>query len=148
MGHHVTITSAQFHIHPDYLDAACQALKELNKSDKGKSGINFGLLPDGTRGVTGRVFSWMPADYDKTMHSVGEILEALGFAVEMTPDDGLMITEYDGPTGDEDVFLDALAPYVTAGSYLKWRSEDALLWEDHFDGFQRRTFTGHSAYIS
>lgn len=148
MGHHVTITSARFHIHPDHLDAACQAMKELNKSDKGKSGINFGVLPDGTRGVTGRVFAWMPANYHETMHTAREILEALSFVVETPPDGGLVITEFDQSTGDEDVFLDALAPYVTAGSYLKWRSEDGLLWEDHFDGFQRRTFTGHAEYVS
>ena len=148
MGHHVTITSAQFHIHPDQLDAACQALKDLNKSDKGKSGLNFGLLPDGTRGITGRVFSWMPANYDETMHTAQEILEAVGFTVHMSADDGLVIAGFDGPTGDEDVFLDALGPFVTAGSYLKWRSEDALLWEDRFDGTQRRTFTGHATYIS
>lgn len=148
MGHHVTITSAQFHIHPDQLEPACQALKALNQRDELKSGINFGLLPNGERGITGRVFSWMPADYDETMHSVGEILEALGFTVHSSADGGLAIIGYDGPTGDEDVFLDALGPFVTAGSYLKWRSEDALLWEDRFDGHQRRNFTGHATYIS
>lgn len=141
MGHHVAITSAQFHIHPDLLEPACQALKDLNKSDKGKSGINFGLLPDGTRGITGRVFSWMPADYDERMSTAQEILEAVGFTVGMTPDGGLEIIGFDGPTGDEDVFLDAAAPYVTAGSYLKWRSEDDLRWEDRFDGTLRHAMT-------
>lgn len=129
MGYNVNMRGSHFIIPADKLDAACQALKGLNKRDELKSGGSY----SGGKQVS-RNFSWMPEHYDETMHTAAEILEALGFEVSWADGADLELMGYDSKSGDEGHFLAALAPFVPAGSYVNWEGEDGEYWQDYFDG--------------
>jgi hypothetical protein len=145
MGYYVTLTQASFTIPADKLGDAFEALKELNKRDELKSGGSYGELPDGTYGHTQSWFSWMDPEYDKTLKSAREILEALGFTVEDF-NGGLTITAYDDKIGDEEHFIRALAPFVAEGSHLDWKGEDGTLWRQLVRNGQLVTLDGHVEY--
>jgi hypothetical protein len=142
MGYYVNITAVDFRITAEKLPGALAALKELNQHNELKSGGGYG--PDGTGKYrqTSWHFAWMPEDYDQTMHSVREILEALSFEVEDYGEDGLEITGYDAKSGDEEHFLRALAPFVEPGCYIEWRGEEDDMWRQEFDGQTMTTKTG------
>ena len=46
----------------------------------------------------------------------------------------LYLEAYDSKAGAEDHFLEAVAPFVTPGSYIEWRGEDDTMWRQDFDG--------------
>lgn len=116
MGYYVTVTDAQFRVPEN--DTVLQVLKDLNKRDDLKRG--------GTWGENGKIqtwFSWMPENYDQHVTSVAEVFKALGFDTE-TKDGYVHLLYYDNKTGQEDIFLHAVAPYVKTGDYIEWQGED------------------------
>jgi hypothetical protein len=145
MGYNVMTIGGDVTIAADKLEPAFEALKALNKRDDLKTGGSYGALPDGTYGQTERWFAWMPVDYDKTAKDAREIFEMLGFNVE-EDDKGLHISDYDDKSGAEDTFLEAVAPFVTAGSYLEWEGEDGEHWRQDFDGTTVTTRHGRIVY--
>lgn len=66
-------------------------------------------------------FSWMPPLH--TLESVNAVFTALGFEIGETPE-GICLIDYDNKTGQEDLFLAVVAPFVKDGSWLEWRGED------------------------
>jgi hypothetical protein len=130
MGYYVTLTDADFLIPKAKEAKAIGALKALNdpKYDQQKQGGTW----DGT-GKSAAWYSWMTADYDQHVKSCAEVFTQLGFEVEETAE-GLRLTGYDNKTGQEDLFLAAVAPYVQEDSYLNWRGEDGILYRFQFDG--------------
>lgn len=146
MGYNVTMRGANFTIPADKLDAACQAMKDLNKRDELKTGGSFTFNPDGTP-KRKPCFAWMPEDYDETMHTAAEILMALGFEVSAEEGEDLHLLGYSDKTGSESVFLAALAPFVPAGSFVNWEGEDGELWQDYFDGASVTTKEGSVVYV-
>lgn len=138
MGYNVNTTGIKFTIPADKLDAACQALKDLNKDPNAdKSGSREGRPS----------FSWMPENYDETMHTAEEILKALGFQTWTENDGGLSLSGYADKTGDEDVFLEALAPFVPDGSYVNWEGEDGEHWQLWFEGGVMVQKAGSVVYV-
>jgi hypothetical protein len=145
MGYNVNLIGSNFIIPKDRLEDAFEAMKALNQRDDLKGGGAYGALPDGTYGTIEKFFSWMPADYDKTLKSAREILEALGFTVEDF-NGGLAITEYDDKAGDENHFIEAIAPFVEDGSYLEWEGEDGAHWRILVREGRAVAQTGHIEY--
>ncbi|QGJ92853.1 hypothetical protein PBI_BEAGLE_94 [Arthrobacter phage Beagle] len=133
MGYYASITAADFTIPTEKLDAAFEALKELDKHNDLKSGGSFGTLPDGTHGQKSWHFAWMGDDWTEKCKSVGDVLAELGFEISGTDGD-LEIYGYATKSGDEEHFLRALAPFVKPGSYLEWEGEDSQRWRQDFDG--------------
>jgi hypothetical protein len=145
MGYSVETLGVDFIIPAENLEAAFTALKELNKHNELKSGGSFGRKPDGSYGQTGWHFAWMDEDYDKTSRDAEHVLNQLGFQTSLD-DEGLRIEWYDGEKkGDEEHFLEALAPFVKPGSYIEWEGEDRQRWRQDFDG---ETMTERSGRIS
>lgn len=130
MGYYVTLKNADWLLPIAYEDLALDALKKINAPE-------FDHLKRGGRYAEGgRVaswYSWMPEDYDKTVTSVQEILELLGFECKST-DEGTRITAYDSKTGQEDLFLSTIAEYVAPGSFIDWLGEDGERFRYEFDG--------------
>lgn len=121
MGYYVRLTEAHFAI-PEREDVL-QALKDLNhRTDVKKYGGSWGA-----GGQTEAWFSWMPGNYDETVTSVQEVFDLLGFETEVK--DGLVyLTDYDNKTGQEDLFIETVAPFVNEGSYLVWCGEDNAMY--------------------
>ena len=141
MGYNVSMRGSHFIIPADKMDAACQALKDLNKRDELKSGGSFGGGQPAQHW-----FSWMPSDYDQTMDTAAEILEELGFDFSWAEGADLELMGYDSKSGDEEHFLAALAPFVPAGSYVNWEGEDGDHWQYFFDGEAMSTRNGSITY--
>lgn len=142
MGYYVVLTDADFLIPKANEAAALAALKALNdpKNDAKKQGGSYS-----GGGKTESWYSWMDADYDKKVKSCAEVFELLGFEVEESAE-GLRLTGYDNKTGQEDLFLAAVAPYVRAGSFLDWRGEDGMLYRFTFDGKRMQELSAKISY--
>jgi hypothetical protein len=72
----------------------------------------------------------MPEKYDETVTSVAEVFNLLGFETDTESYDGeyVGLTYYDSKMGSEDIFIEAVAPFVADGSYLSWRGEEGERW--------------------
>jgi hypothetical protein len=68
----------------------------------------------------------MNADWTET-ETVAEIFHMLGFETH-TQDGAVNVYGYDNKTGQEDLFLAAVAPFMPDGSYTEWRGEDGSSW--------------------
>jgi hypothetical protein len=123
MGYYVTLEDADFRIPEN--DNVLNVLKALNGRNDLKTG---GSWAGGKR--TRVWFAWMPEDYDKTVRSVSEVFNLLGFHTDTESSDGeyVSLVGYDSKSGSEDYFIAAVAPFVANGSYLSWRGEEGERW--------------------
>ena len=159
MGYYVDIDEADFFIAKYNFDAAYKKCVELNDRDDLKSGGGGAFtLPNGEQMKYGdprpegmnyhpmKWFSWMEPNYPETLKTFPEILTALGFDVsydEVGNIDGL---SYNNKIGNEDLFLQAIAPFVRNGSYINWMGEDHTMWQNSFDGEKMTTKTGRVVF--
>ena len=125
MGYYVEtvgdVADQVFFIPREKFDEAYKALCELNNHNELKSGGS----------LTEKTFAWMNWNYDETCKDLVEVLEEVGFDVYQN-DTGIIGLEYDSKTGDEEVFLKALAPFVKDGSYLPFKGEEGECWDYSF----------------
>lgn len=121
MGYYITLEESTFALRDEHKEAALETLKALNAPSNNhlKRGGSFA-----GGGKTEHWFSWMPADYDKTVTSLEEVFVLLGFEVGEAPDGAMLLVGYDTKTGQEDLFLGAIAPLVEDGTYLQFVGED------------------------
>lgn len=123
MGYYVVLEDSDWRI-PES-EEVLNVLKDLNKLDHLKTG---GSWEGGKQ--TRRWFAWMPENYDETVKSVAEVFNLLGFETDTESYDGeyVGLTYYNSKTGSEDIFIEAVAPFVADGSYLSWRGEEGERW--------------------
>lgn len=141
MGYYVETIQTEFHLPAENFDAAYKALCELN-SDEHESQKTGGQMmqdtkPENSTSISSnpnKWYAWMDWNYDETCPDLIAILTELGFTVD-TDDTGIFHLAYDyNKTGAEETFLEALAPYVTPGSFIVWQGEEGETWVDAFDG--------------
>jgi hypothetical protein len=134
MGYYVQIRNADFII-PD-TEGVLNALRELNKRDDLKRG---GVYTGGE--MTERWFSWMPAGWENS-ESVADIFGPNGLGFEVAhysdTDENNKVTNtwvrldlYDNKSGQEELFLATVAPFVRPGSFIEWVGEDNTMWRDY-----------------
>ena len=143
MGYYVNATDSVLRIKQENFDHAYRAMCELNWRNDLKRGGSYGptrptTLPDGPNEWIW--FSWMPWNYHETLSTMEEILEALGFELDMYGGE-LCSVNYDSKTGSEEHFLRAIAPWVEDGSFIVWRGEDGAMWRWLFDNGEMREQT-------
>jgi hypothetical protein len=129
MGYYVRGDSYKFMLKAGQEDAIRAAIRELNTHDELKNG------GQSKGGVTvQKWFSWMnDFDYDSDFTTV-ELLERLGFDVTVNEDGDITNLFYDGKTGQEDLFLATLAPFIEDGSSIDWQGEEDERWRWVFEG--------------
>lgn len=134
MSYYVETIESNFVLKSENYDKAYQAVCELNRNDDAKQGGCYGgepaMKPVNSNSVSNnpnKWYSWMQWNYDETCNNIIEVLEMLGFDVCANENaiDGLY---YDNKMGQEDIFFDAIAPYVESGSYIVWCGEDRTMW--------------------
>lgn len=125
MGYEINITDANFTIPAKNLDAAYQEMCALNQHDD---------LKHGGSSTGAKWFPWMDQNYPETCKNAQDILEQLGFHTETQMDGSLSLVSYDSKVGQEDLFLDVIAPFVANGSYIEWKGEDGDRWRHEIDG--------------
>jgi len=123
MGYFTKLTDSNFVI-PETPEVLAAIHEMDTKFDALKRGGSFG-----PEGKTEKWFSWMPQL--STFTTVREVFEALGFDCydDMRGTDGAFYLQgYDSKTGQEDLFLAVVAPFVEDGSYTEWRGEDGAMY--------------------
>lgn len=161
MGYFIGTTDTDFHIRKENFAKGYELLCRLNERDDLKSGRLFGgpptPKPEGSRSVSddpNRWFRWMNWNYDETCRNLDEILNQLGFHV-VHENTGLNAIDDPGDIidlgmenwkGDEEVFLNALAPVVEDGSYLTFRGENGDHWRYVFRDGRMDTLQGRIVF--
>jgi hypothetical protein len=126
-------------LRPNTEHMAYKALCALNDLDDLKRGGSWGgendsttQRPEGLNYHPGKWFSWMDANYPESCPTLQSVLEMLGFGTTITHtlENNIHITlTYDNKTGQEELFIQALAPFTIRGE-IEWRGEDGTLWKE------------------
>ena len=125
MGYYVTTEDINIIVPKDLLEPAYKAVLAMNEDDNLKRG--------GSHGAERKFwFSWMPEDLS-TLTDLKEVLENLGFDTNYNEAGDLVLGHYDSKTGQEDLFLDAIAPFVQEMSYAIWKGEDNSFYKWEFN---------------
>lgn len=163
MGYYVRTVNWDWVVPARYLDDAYEAVCKLNERHEAKRG---GHGPIGGRNglvtewdhQTGesvqvpydpykhRWFSWMDPNYPETTENLADVLEMLGFEVQVRENGDLAIGYYDNKTGQEELFLAAIAPYSLNGSMIEWEGEDGDRWKYVVENGRMRTLQGEVQY--
>ncbi len=126
MGYYVSTRESNFIIPVANLGAAYQAMCALNHdSDIEKRGGSWsgGKMQEAW-------FSWMSPDYDETCEDAFDVLREVGFEPDQTDDGDLVLGYYNSKSGQEALFLAAIAPYAVPGSFVIWEGEEGEIWRD------------------
>jgi hypothetical protein len=123
MGYYINLTDSTLVLPKAFEQEALRRFKEMNGPafDPAKGGGSS----------TESWYSWLPADYDKTVESTADVFELLGFETEVD-DEGTKLTGYDSKTGDEDLFLFVVRDLFEDGAYVRFSGEDGALFEYRF----------------
>lgn len=79
-------------------------------------------------------YSWCDMDYLRNEASTFiDILEHLGFYVQIDDIGNIVGLSYDSKAGQEDLFLDATREYWEPGSMIYWTGEDGSHWRVDLD---------------
>lgn len=148
MGYYVRITNSNVFVPKIKQEAAYKALCDLNGDDSIKSGGQYAPPPEGGPSVcVKKWFSWMDPNYPEKCKTLAEVLQEVGFDVEHNEAGDIISLSYDSKTGDEDYFLNALAPFVTNGSFIEWQGEEGEKWRLEFDGRNVRSREGRTTWV-
>lgn len=157
MGYYVRTTRSDFRVKKEKFDAAYKALCELNQRDDLKDGGSYAgpgkvnansPRPDGMSYHPAKWFSWMDADYPSKCKDLAEVLQQVGFEVYDDAEGNIEALSYDSKTGCEEVFLEALAPFVEKGSFINWTGEEGEQYRHDFDGTEMRTLLGTTVWTA
>jgi hypothetical protein len=132
MGYYVNLTDSNFGI-PE----TKEVLGTLIEAD-----LLFHNLKTGGSSSGEKWFSWVSQNYATEIKSVDDFFcGQLGFTTKIE-DGKVWLTGYDSKTGQEDLFIALVAPYVEEGSFLAWEGEDGGFWEDVKIGDKLQTRQG------
>lgn len=135
---------------------AHQAMTALNQRDDLKQGGSWGgehdarnPRPEGYYYHPGKWFSWLDSDYPSKYRSFESVLEHLGFELVSlgAVDNGDTTTYklyYSSKTGQQDLFLEAISPYITGE--IEWSGEDGNRWKQLFNKRGVTVKTGRVVY--
>jgi len=159
MGYYVRIDEHNFKIAKKDFKKAYEACVALNDRDDLKSGgggsftlsngkqMKYGdPRPKGMSYHPMKWFSWMEPNYPETCKNLKDILDALGFETDYDNKGNIIGLAYDSKIGDEEYFLQAIAPFVKTGSFITWVGEDDTYWKQIFNGKKMITKTGRVVY--
>ena len=131
MGYEVQIRHSTLTIPAVNKPAVFQIWKDLNKPENNHL-KNGGSYSNGKKNE--HWYSWMDTDYDETCKNCEDILEMLGFDLDVTEDGGIAISGYNSQMGQEDLFI-AKAAHLMSGT-IDWVGEDGetFSWTVGIDG--------------
>lgn len=127
----MTQRDANFRIEHENFAAALAAIKALATRTEKMGG---GEWRDGK--VQKTWFSWVTTEEFVEATTLQEAIKAWRWSVEVSEESGDIVDIcFDGEKlGDDTILLEAIAPYVEAGSFIDMEGEDGSLWRWAFDG--------------
>ena len=139
MGRYVTIIAQDFTIKAENTEAAYKAAVALNADDTRKSVRYCGPKPlekpeDSKSAASNPGVSYLGVrwNYDEECHTLAEVLREFGFEPEVAPDGAITGLWFDDKLGDEQLVLEAIAPFVEDGSMLGWAEGYSDMWSMWF----------------
>ena len=126
MGYNIRILKSTARIAADRLDVVYDQMCALNVTHHNqKRGGRFsgGKQDDAW-------FSWMDPNYPHTCVNAAEIFQQMGFYVQYDVNGDLLLVDFDGSMGQEDLFLGAIRDNVTGK--IRWAGEDGQVWDTVF----------------
>lgn len=143
MGYYVRTIEQDIFLPKVHFDAVYKEMCKLNDHDELKRGGGWGGIdssitsqsprPEGMNYHPAKWFSWMDANYPETCLSMEEVLTSLGFELRFDDEGNLIAMFYDNKTGQEELFIETMAPFMKDGSYIHWAGEDDYYWETRFE---------------
>lgn len=126
MGYYMDQRNAKFKISADKVPAALAAIKELAKDTKRMGGGSS----------TGeRWFAWVTTADFVNAKDIVEAMDAWRWQVEVDDEGNVVDICFNGEKlGDDTILLEAIAPFVEAGSFIEMKGEDDAFWKWVFDG--------------
>lgn len=121
MGYYVKITNCEGMIKKDEKPYIFKQWCDLNKPEN--DNLKFGGSYSGGK-KSESWYSWMDSDYDKTCTCMEEILGMLGFDFSTDKDGNIFDLTYDSKTGQEALFFEKAAPYISQPLFISWVGED------------------------
>lgn len=119
MGYCAQFQSSTFTIKNDHRTEVVKIWKLLNHP-------SFNKYKTGGDGFGHKWYAWLDEDYDQHFHTVEDIATHLGFYHTTLSNGDVLLTDFEGKTGAEDIFLDAIQPYTSGEIY--WVGEDGATW--------------------
>lgn len=127
MGYCIEMTESKFTIKKENFNKALQSLKEVFVPE------NMTCY-DYIDGKKYPHFSWVDTKTVLESKELGSALEEIRYAPTYNDNGDICDVEFTGEKyGDEEVFFNALAPYVESGFYLCFEGEDEDTWKWTFD---------------
>lgn len=122
MGYCIEMTESKFTIKKENFENALKSLKAVFVPE------NMNCY-DYINGKKYHHFSWVNTRTVLESINIVEALEEIRYAPQFDQDSNICNVEFIGEKyGDEQIFFDALVPYVENGSYLCFKGEDGDTW--------------------
>jgi hypothetical protein len=135
MGYNIEIMDSDAYIPADQIEAACRGMEPMMQPEqvaKNGQGGSWG------GGVQSQVwYSWVDDKVCRDLlarNDLKSFLEHWGFDCFKDTNGDLHIDHYDSKSGQEDLMLQNLAPFVAKDTSIAWRGEDGAMWMNVFDG--------------
>jgi len=130
MGYCIEMTEGNFHIPAAKFGDALAAVKALILNTDAMHGGSY----EGGERVE-RWYSWVNNAAVLESETLVDALDAWRWEAYCGDSEDISLIYFRGEKlGQDDILFRALAPYVTAGSYVAMRGEDGALWRWYFDG--------------
>jgi len=127
MGYCIEMTESNFVIKKENFEKALKSLKDVFVPE------NMTCC-DCISGKNYYHFSWVDTKTVLKSTNLGEALEEIRYIPKFNQDGDICDVEFIGEKyGDEEIFFNALAPYVESGSYLYFKGEDGDTWKWLFE---------------
>ena len=125
MGYHISLRPSKFHIAAEAAPYAHAAMRNVCAPGKG-------TIHDSS----GYHYSWISSERVLAAKDLKEAMDEWRYHldVDALTGDYTSVCFTGEKAGDEEVLFKAIAPYVTAGSYLEYHGEDGAVWRWVFDG--------------
>lgn len=142
MGYYMSQQSAKFTISKKNFDAALAAIKALASTPERMGGgrYNAGKMEE-------KWYSWVDMKELADAKTLPEAIKAWRWTGFVEPDGDLTEINFDGENlGDDVILLEAIAPFVKAGSYIEMEGDEGCHWKWCFDGKTMTEKTGQVVY--
>ena len=127
MGYYIEMTDSKFEIKKENFEKALESLKSVfvPKNMNCCDYIGGNEYPH---------FSWVNTKDVLESNHIVEALEEIRYTPKFDDNGNICNVEFTGQKyGSENVFFNALAPYVESGSYIAFEGEDGDTWEWSFN---------------
>ena len=120
MGYYMDQMDSKFFVAAEHILAMVTAIHALASRHELMGGASY---QNGE--IVSRHFSWVNNDF-VDCHDVKELFRKWGWSIELKDKNIVSIFFEGDKMGDDEVLMQAIAPYVEAGSYIEMRGEDSI----------------------